>query len=149
MMPLGIAVGLSPGDFVLDGDPAPSPKSGGAPNFRRTSIVPNGCMDQDITGYGGRPRLRRLCVRWAPSYHQNIAHPPHPIFGPCVLWPNGRMDQDATWCRDRPRHRRHCVRWTPSSPSPNGWPMSIVAKLLDGSRCHLLWRKTSAQAILC
>jgi len=25
---LGMVVGLSPGDFVLDGDPAPSPKRG-------------------------------------------------------------------------------------------------------------------------
>jgi len=25
-MPLGMEVGLSPGDFVLDGDPAPLPK---------------------------------------------------------------------------------------------------------------------------
>jgi len=34
-MPLGMAVGLSPGDFVLDGEPAPLR----APNFRPTSIV--------------------------------------------------------------------------------------------------------------
>jgi len=27
-MPLGMEVGLSPGDFVLDGDPAPLPKRG-------------------------------------------------------------------------------------------------------------------------
>jgi len=38
-MPLDMEVGLSPGDFVLDRDPAPSPKRGGAPNFRPTSIV--------------------------------------------------------------------------------------------------------------
>ena len=31
-MPLGMEVGLSPGEFVLDGDPAPSPKRGGAPS---------------------------------------------------------------------------------------------------------------------
>ena len=30
-MPLGMEVGLSPGDFALDGDPAPSQKGGGAP----------------------------------------------------------------------------------------------------------------------
>ena len=31
-MPLGVDVGLSPGDFVLDGDPVPLPKRrGGAP----------------------------------------------------------------------------------------------------------------------
>jgi len=28
---LGTEVGLSPGDFMLDGDPAPSQKEGGAP----------------------------------------------------------------------------------------------------------------------
>jgi len=37
-VPLDMEVGLSPGDFVVDGDPVPSPK-GGAPNFWPTSIV--------------------------------------------------------------------------------------------------------------
>ena len=31
-MPLGMEVGLSPVEFVLDGDPAPLPKRGGAPS---------------------------------------------------------------------------------------------------------------------
>jgi len=31
-MPLGIEVGLGPGDFVLDGYPAPSPKRGRSPS---------------------------------------------------------------------------------------------------------------------
>ena len=50
---------------------------------------------------------------------------------------------------------RHCVRWGPSSPSPKGAqppnfrPMSVVAKRLDGLRCHLVWRQASAQATLC
>jgi len=38
-MPLGMEISLSPGDFVLDVDPSPSPKRSGAPNFRPTSIV--------------------------------------------------------------------------------------------------------------
>jgi len=39
-MSLGMAVGLRPGDFVLDGDPvALSPKGGGPPNFRPMFIV--------------------------------------------------------------------------------------------------------------
>jgi len=38
-MPLGMDVGLSPDDFVLDGDPAPLPKKGEAPNFWSTSVV--------------------------------------------------------------------------------------------------------------
>jgi len=32
-MPLGMEVGLSPGDFVLDGDPARLPKKGRSPQF--------------------------------------------------------------------------------------------------------------------
>ena len=32
-MPLGTEAGLSPGDFVLDGDPALSPKRGRSPQF--------------------------------------------------------------------------------------------------------------------
>ena len=31
-MPLCMEVGLSPGDFVLDGDPAPPQKGGGVPS---------------------------------------------------------------------------------------------------------------------
>jgi len=62
-MPLGMVVGLSPVDFVLNGDPAPSPKRGQQPNFQPMFIVPNGCMDQDATWYGGRPRPRQHCVR--------------------------------------------------------------------------------------
>ena len=40
-MPLGTEVGLGPGDFVLDGDPAPLPKKGAEPLpiFRPMSIV--------------------------------------------------------------------------------------------------------------
>jgi len=38
-MPLGTELGLSPGDIVLDGDPAPPQKKGTAPNFRPMSIV--------------------------------------------------------------------------------------------------------------
>jgi len=70
-LPLGMELGLSPGDFVLDGDPAlPSPKKGAeppSPIFGPLLLWPNGCMHQDATWYGGRPQPRRLCVRWGPS----------------------------------------------------------------------------------
>ena len=42
-MPLGMDVGLSPGDFMLDGDPVFPPQQRGwspTPNFRPISIVP-------------------------------------------------------------------------------------------------------------
>ena len=39
-MPLGMVLGLGPGDFVLDGDPAPPPqKWGAAPHFLSMFIV--------------------------------------------------------------------------------------------------------------
>ena len=99
------------------------------------------------------PRPKRHCVRWGPSpLCKNGAEPP--IFNPCLLWPNGWMDQDATWYGGRPRPRPRCARWGPSLPpkmgagtSPNFSP--IVAKRLDGSRCHLLWRSVLVQATFC
>jgi len=33
--------------------------------------------------------------------------------------------------------------------APHFWPISIVVKHLDGSRCHLAWRYVSAQTTLC
>jgi len=39
-MPLGMEVDFGPGDFVLDGDPAPLPKKGEeTPNFRPMSVL--------------------------------------------------------------------------------------------------------------
>ena len=59
----------------------------------------------------------------------------------CNRW----VDKDETWQAGRPRPRPHCVRWGPSSPekggtAPNFRLMSFVAKLLGGSRCHLVRR---------
>ena len=53
------------------------------------------------------------------------------------------MDQDETWHASSGRPRPHCVRRRPSSlkkgAQPNNLrPMSVVAKRLDGSRCHLV-----------
>ena len=71
-MKLGVQVGLSPGHIVLGGpggDPAPPPLKGHSPPiFGPYQLRPNGCMDHDVTWYGGRPRHRRLCVRWGPCY---------------------------------------------------------------------------------
>jgi len=67
-MPLGMELGLSPGNFMLDGDPAPLPKKGGSPPiFGPYLLQPNGCMDQDAVWHGGRPQSRRHCIRWGPS----------------------------------------------------------------------------------
>jgi len=53
-MPLAMEVCLGPGDFVLDGDPAPPQKGGTGPNFRPMSIV-----SKRLDARGGRPH----CVR--------------------------------------------------------------------------------------
>jgi len=61
-MPLGMEVGLGPGNIVLDGDPtAPPPKRGTPPIFGPCLLWPNGCVYQDTTWYGGRPQTRRHC----------------------------------------------------------------------------------------
>jgi len=69
-MVLGIEVGLSPGDFVLDEGPVSLPKKGAEsppPIFGPWLLWPNGWMHQDATWYGGRPQPRGLCVRWGLS----------------------------------------------------------------------------------
>jgi len=55
-------VGLSPGDFMLDGDPAPSPNGGGAPFpiFGPFLLWPNGWMHQGATWYRGKLQPRGL-----------------------------------------------------------------------------------------
>ena len=65
-MSLGMELGLGPGHIVLDGDPAPLPKGAQPPIFGPYLLRPNGCLDQDVTWYGARPRPTRLCVRWGP-----------------------------------------------------------------------------------
>jgi len=81
---LGMQVGIGPGHIVLGGDPAPPPLKGHSPPiFGPYLLRPNGCMNQDVTWYGGRPRPWRLCVRWGPRPPpQKGAEPPNfrPLF---------------------------------------------------------------------
>jgi len=100
-MPLCMEVGLLPGHFVLDADPAfPPKKRGTAPQF--SAHVYCG----QTAGFNRIP-LGRV-VGLSPSF--------------IVL------DGD------------------PALPSPKGTqlpnfrPMSVVAKRLDGLRCHLIWK---------
>ena len=70
-MPLGMDVGLSPGDVVLDGDPVfPPYQRGGTPlpifgPFLLCQTA--GCIKMLLGMELGRPQLRGLCVRWGPS----------------------------------------------------------------------------------
>jgi len=117
-MKLGAQVGLGPGHIVLGGDPALPPLKGHNPHpqkfFGPYLLRPNGCMDQNV-------------IR------------------PCVLLPNGWMNEGGTWHGGRPQPRRLCVRCGPSplpqkgrSPLPNFRSISVVAKRLHASKCHLV-----------
>jgi len=58
-MKFGVQVGLGSDHIVLDGDPAPPPLKGHTPPiFSPYLLRPNGCMDQDVSWYGGMPRPR-------------------------------------------------------------------------------------------
>ena len=106
-MPLGMEVGLSPGDFVLDGDPTP-PKEGTAPSTQFSVHAYCGQM----SGWIKKPLGMEIG------------------FGLCDI------DRRKT---NSPQRRT----------TPNFRPVSIVAKRLDASRCHFVWRQASAQANLC
>ena len=97
-IPLRLGVGVSPGDFVFDGDPAPSLKRGQSPQFSAhvycgqtaASIkIPLGTEvglgPDDIVLYGDPATPLQKGGRTL-----------SPIFGPCLLCPNGWMDQDGT-----------------------------------------------------
>jgi len=100
------------GDSALPAQTAVEP-----PIFGPRLLWLNGCMDQDATWYGGRPRvgLRDIVFDVDPATSRRRAHPPHPIFGSCLLWPNGWMDEDAARYGSRPHPRPHCTRRCPSS----------------------------------
>jgi len=91
-MPLGMQVGLSPDDIVLDGDPTPTHQKGGhsSPHICGPCLLwPNSWMDSDATWYGGTPRPRRLCVRLGPSSPKKGAQPPlfdHVYCGQTAGW---------------------------------------------------------------
>jgi len=99
-MPLGTEVGLSLGEIVLDGDPAPAPLKGHSSQFSvnvrcgQTAGWTKMPLDMEV-GFGP---------------------------GDFVL------DGDPA-----PPEKT-------AQPTPNFWLMSIVAKRLDGSRCHLVRR---------
>jgi len=147
-MKLGMQVGLGPGHIVLHGDPAPRPpKADGelGPHDPPISgpylLWINGCIDQDATWYGGRPRRRRLCVRWgpcspSPKKGRSAWFSAHVCCGQTAAWIKmalgievGLSPGDFVLDGDpaaRPQKGGRCAL-------PNFRPISIVAELLDAS----------------
>jgi len=91
-MPLGMELGLSPGDFVSDGDLAlPSARRGRSPQiFGPCLLWPNGWMDQGATWYGDGLGPGRIVLDGDPTLPSQKKGTQPPSFGPCLLWPNGR-----------------------------------------------------------
>jgi len=141
-MPLGMEVGLSPDDFVLDGDTAPTPKEADPHAiFGPRLLWPNGCMDQDATWYGGRPRPTQHCVRCGPSYPQKNGHThstqflAHVYCGQMAGWMKTPLGTEVDLCPG------HIVLDGVPAPAkgaqqpPSFQPMSIVATVAHLNYC--------------
>jgi len=115
-IPLGMEVGLGPGDFVLDGDPS-TPEKGQTHSTQFFAHVYCG----HTAGWIKMQLDTEVNVGSGVVVLDGVAAPPKrgtaplPIFSSCLLWPNGWMDEDATWYGSRPRPRPHCIRRGPSS----------------------------------
>jgi len=96
-MPLGMEVGLGPGDFVFSGTQLPQKKGHTHPHtiFGPCLLWPNGWMDEDATWYGSKPRPRPHSVRRGPSSPAKRAQQPLP-----TLWPmsNVAMVAHLSYC---------------------------------------------------
>jgi len=143
-MKLGMQVGLGPGHIVFGGDPAPPPPKG--PQFLFHIIcgpmagwikiplgVEVGLGPGDFT-LGGTPLL----------VPKNGAEPPkflaHVYCGQTAGWIKMIFGMQVGVCPgdfklDGDQPPLHIKGW---SPLPNFWPISIVAKRLDASRCRLV-----------
>ena len=89
-MPLGTEVNLDPGDVVLDGVADPL-KRAQPPVFGSCLLWPNGCMDEDTTWYGSRPRPRPHFVRLVPAPLERGTAAP--LFSAHVYCSHGRPSQ--------------------------------------------------------
>jgi len=151
-MPLGTEVSLGPGDFVLDEDPAPGgppQKEGGArPKFSALVLWSNGWMDQDgaCTEVALSSGDFLLDGDLAPSPKRRRS--PLPKFSAHFY-----CGQRAGWIKMAlgmevglgPGHIFLDGDLAPlpkkgTEPIPNFRTIYIVAKRLDASRCHLVWR---------
>ena len=141
-MALGMEVGPGPVHIVLDGDIVPLPQKGGRapPIFGPSLLWPNGWMHQGATWYGGRLSLGD-CVRWGRSLLSQKERSPtqfsaHVYCGQTAAWIKMPLStavdlglRDIMFDVDPATPRKKA-----QPPPPNFWlwPMSIVAKWLDG-----------------
>jgi len=148
-MAAGVEVDLGPGHIVLDGDPALLPKKGADPPiFCPCLLWPNGWMDQDATcmevGLGpndivlhgdAAPRQKRA----QPSNFQPMSIVAKLLYV-CIRIPPFGMEVSLSLGNIVLDGDPALLPLKGHSLFPNFWPMSIVAKWLDGLRYHLVWR---------
>ena len=108
-------------------------------------LWPNGWMDQDETWHAGMPWPGHIVLDGDPAPPPKKGAAP-PIFGHVYC------GQTAGWIKmalgmEVGLGPGHIVLDGDPAPlpkkrgtAPNFWPMSVVAKRLDGSRCHLVRR---------
>jgi len=127
-------IGLRPGDSVLDGDPAPPPQKGGAPQFSahvycgQTAGLIKMALGMEV---GLRPGHIVLDRDPAPPSDKRGTAPSFWLLSIVAkrLYASGYH----LVRRYRPQPRRHCVRWEPSC-----FPFPIVAQPPFIGPC-LLW----------
>ena len=139
-MPLGMEVGLSPGDFVLDGDPAPSPNRGSGPQFLanvycgETAALIKIPLGTEV-GLG----LRDIVSDGDPATPPLKGHSPQFLANVCCGQTAGwtkialGMEVDPgefVFDEDPATPRKEGI-----PTQPNFWPMSIVATVAHLSYC--------------
>jgi len=166
-MSLGMELGLGPGDFVLDGDPASLFQKGAEPRPQFSAHFYCGqtagwinmalgmevglgpvhiVLDGDtahLPKKGTEPRRifwpRRLCVRWGPSPLPQKGRSPtqfsaYVCCGQTAAWIKMPLSTElGLGLRDIVFNVDPVNLQKRAHPAPpNFWPMSIVAKWLDG-----------------
>ena len=113
--PFGMEVGLSRGDFVLDGDPASRPLKGHSPpNFQSMSVVAkrlDGLIKMAMAlGMEVGLGPGELVFGGDPAIQKQRVHPLPPSYFQTAGWM-----KNATWYGSRPRSMPHCIRRAPSA----------------------------------
>jgi len=127
-MELGMQVGLGLGNIVLNGDQVLVPKRAQPPIFDPYLLQPNGCIDQYVTWVQPSPPPKKKLS--AHVYCGQTGGWMKLVLGMMVGLSPGDFVLHGN---SVPLPKRG-----QGLPFPNFRPISIVAKWLDASRCHLV-----------
>jgi len=97
MMPLGMDVGLGPGNFVFDRDPATPRKKGTPTPTEFLAHVYCGQTAGWMTPLGTEVNLGggHIVLDGVPGPAKGAQQQPPPLFGPCLLWPRSPISATA------------------------------------------------------